>query len=482
MLRNAPKVSCPPGCYVSGDWRLSRRVLNIPTRGLGDTSVRLLTDLAVRKECTLLEAIESMCLQFTGIERTRNEQKEGLEQDIDGSQLPAQVKKKVKKRNQPGKEDSAAAQVGDILRSAKQREGLVKLWLALKTLRREAESFTVSELIKHCVTVLAIDEYLLALPDGQGRWKNVQEMWSGAQRIRGRGGEALQRYLEEVVLDSANVDDSEEHDLKQANKVSLMTVHASKGLEFNTVFMVGMEEGTFPHHRAMMNAQELEEERRLAYVGVTRARDRLYMTTRARVARWNSEKLLQATKPSRFLECLPPHLTEDITFCGRPARTGAVERVVVALTRAQLSNPARALLQAKGVQVVSWSTLKDIASGRRIHREALTPLDRNSDFDARGDLQRAFSGNASSGLLSSLDKPSFASNNSSSFKLVAPYKPTGDQPTAISELLEGLSTGRRFQTLLGATGYCDDNFFGYVQQEREKMIPGMLFQGRGRLT
>jgi len=86
-----------------------------------------------------------------------------------------------------------------------------------------------------------------------------------------------------------------------------MTLHTAKGLEFNTVFLTGFEDGIFPHQRALADSNELEEERRLAYVGITRARQRLYLTRASVRSQWGSP---QYNPPSRFTDEIPAHLID----------------------------------------------------------------------------------------------------------------------------------------------------------------------------
>jgi DNA helicase II / ATP-dependent DNA helicase PcrA len=116
--------------------------------------------------------------------------------------------------------------------------------------------------------------------------------------------QGLAEFLEQVAL----VSEQDEYD-ESASTVTLMTLHNAKGLEFDVVFIAGMEDGVFPHFRSMTDADELEEERRLAYVGITRARRRLYLTHA-----W-SRSLFGASSynpPSRFLNEVPSELIEEI--------------------------------------------------------------------------------------------------------------------------------------------------------------------------
>ena len=139
--------------------------------------------------------------------------------------------------------------------------------------------------------------------EGESRWENVQELKTVTQKFQNlRGVEALQALLEDIALVS-DQDELEESD----NGVKLMTIHAAKGLEFPTVFVVGMEEGIFPHSRSLINPSEMEEERRLCYVAMTRAIDRLYMLFASQRMRYGN---VQVNPPSRFLDDIPGGLTK----------------------------------------------------------------------------------------------------------------------------------------------------------------------------
>ncbi|MGQ0608963.1 MAG: UvrD-helicase domain-containing protein [Chloroflexota bacterium] len=137
--------------------------------------------------------------------------------------------------------------------------------------------------------------------DGEERWANVTELRNHAAEFDEIAApEGLARFLEEVAL----VSDQDELD-EAPDRVTLITLHAAKGLEFPVVFMVGMEEGLLPHRRALEDERELEEERRLAYVGMTRAKDRLYLLH----AHHRSTYGVGAqSDPSRFLSELPDDL------------------------------------------------------------------------------------------------------------------------------------------------------------------------------
>lgn len=141
-------------------------------------------------------------------------------------------------------------------------------------------------------------------PQGESRKENVGEFLSVAKDYMDSNPDGnLQDFLENVALVS-DVDDFESSD----SKVTLMTLHAAKGLEFPVVFLTGLDEGLFPHSRTLLDPAQVEEERRLAYVGITRAERQLYVTnaiTRTMYGR------ISAYMPSRFLAEIPPQFMED---------------------------------------------------------------------------------------------------------------------------------------------------------------------------
>jgi len=139
--------------------------------------------------------------------------------------------------------------------------------------------------------------------EGAERWENLQELKTVARNYEDLDGpEALSQFLEEVALvsdvDGLNNDEG---------GPALLTLHAAKGLEFPVVFMVGMEEGIFPHSRSKDDPDQMEEERRLAYVGVTRAKDRLYLTHAFRRTIYGRDEVSEV---SRFLADIPPELVD----------------------------------------------------------------------------------------------------------------------------------------------------------------------------
>ncbi|MCU1302493.1 MAG: ATP-dependent helicase, Rep family [Candidatus Sulfotelmatobacter sp.] len=150
-------------------------------------------------------------------------------------------------------------------------------------------------------------------PEAFSRIENLRELVNAAMDSRDRG-ESLDQFLDHAAL----ISDADDYD--ERAQITLMSLHAAKGLEFPLVFLSGLEEGLFPHSRTMLQPDEVEEERRLCYVGMTRAMDQLVLT-RAVYRRRHGTDLPEASVPSRFLEEVPIQLIEEL---GRRRSTASV--------------------------------------------------------------------------------------------------------------------------------------------------------------
>ena len=146
-------------------------------------------------------------------------------------------------------------------------------------------------------------------PEAFSRVENLRELVNAAMDSRDRG-ETLDQFLDHAAL----VSDADAYD--ERAQITLMTLHAAKGLEFPLVFLGGLEEGLFPHSRTFLQPDDIEEERRLCYVGMTRAMDTLILTRAVYRRRYGTD-LPEASIPSRFLEEIPVELVEDL---GKPRR------------------------------------------------------------------------------------------------------------------------------------------------------------------
>ena len=173
--------------------------------------------------------------------------------------------------------------------------------------RKPGDAATLPELIRFLIDrtgyIRSLEEE--GTPESFSRIENLKELANAAQDAQQRG-ETLSEFLDHAAL----VSDTDRYNPE--SRVTLMSLHSAKGLEFPLVLLAGMEEGLFPHSRTLNQPNELEEERRLCYVGMTRAMDALVMT-RARYRRRYGNDMPEASMPSRFLEEIPSHLLQDLT-------------------------------------------------------------------------------------------------------------------------------------------------------------------------
>jgi DNA helicase-2/ATP-dependent DNA helicase PcrA len=198
--------------------------------------------------------------------------------------------------------------------------------------------------------VMAKTGYLAELegtgdPQDESRVDNLKELVAVAQEFEeANPGGDLAGFLEQVslVADADEVPDADE----SGGVVTLMTLHTAKGLEFPVVFLTGLEDGVFPHMRSLGDPKELEEERRLAYVGITRAQRRLYLSRSAVRSAWGSP---QWNPPSRFLDEVPPELVEwrraESTPSG-PSASGSLARRI----EGGVGRPGRGLQRVVSVE------------------------------------------------------------------------------------------------------------------------------------
>lgn len=230
-----------------------KRVLNVPKRGVGDTSVAKLDELATRERISFTDAMRRA--REAGVSGPAARGVESFVQLLDDLAIMA------------GDAGEHGASPADVLQNALELSGYFA--------ELEAESSVESN----------------------GRLENLGELIGSAREFT-----RIDEFLEQVSL-VADTDD-----LDEDNRVVLMTLHSAKGLEFPNVFLVGVEEGVFPHTRALTDPDELEEERRLAYVGITRAQERLHISHA-----W-SRSLFGSTQynpPSRFIDEIPDDLVES---------------------------------------------------------------------------------------------------------------------------------------------------------------------------
>jgi DNA helicase-2/ATP-dependent DNA helicase PcrA len=184
-------------------------------------------------------------------------------------------------------------------------------WELIDGLREKAFSLPVDKLIDSIVRDSGYKRFIAdGTIEGEARWENIEELMNVAAGIGLVLEEGNLSHLETFLEQTALISDVDNMD-NSADAVSLMTMHCAKGLEFPVVFMAGMEEGIFPHVRSLMDANELEEERRLCYVGITRAKQRLYMSYALTRIVYGG---IQANLKSRFMDDIPAHLADKIEY------------------------------------------------------------------------------------------------------------------------------------------------------------------------
>ncbi|MFJ6842896.1 DNA helicase PcrA [Streptomyces griseoluteus] len=234
-----------------------RRILNVPKRGIGERAEAMIDALAQREKISFPQALKrvdeayGMAARSTNAVRRFNALMDDLRTIVESGAGPATVLEAVLERTGYLAELQASTDPQDETRIENLQE-LAAVALEFEQEREEGEQGTLAE------------------------------------------------FLERVALvaDSDQIPDEEDGD----GVITLMTLHTAKGLEFPVVFLTGMEDGVFPHMRALNQTKELEEERRLAYVGITRARERLYLTRAALRSAWGQPSY---NPPSRFLEEIP---------------------------------------------------------------------------------------------------------------------------------------------------------------------------------
>ncbi|MGW4875281.1 DNA helicase PcrA [Streptomyces sp. NPDC004262] len=264
-----------------------RRILNVPKRGIGDRAEAMIDALAQREKISFPQALKrvdeayGMAARSTNAVKRFNTLMEDLRTVVESGAGPATV-----------------------LEAILERTG----YLA------ELQASTD--------------------PQDETRIENLQELASVALEFEQESGAdeapvGLSDFLERVAL-VADSDQIPDEDEDGSGVITLMTLHTAKGLEFPVVFLTGMEDGVFPHMRALGQTKELEEERRLAYVGITRARERLYLTRSTMRSAWGQPSY---NPPSRFLEEIPAgYLEWKRTGATAPVSSGPVSRVASSLS------------------------------------------------------------------------------------------------------------------------------------------------------
>src|SRR3972149_7052810 len=194
----------------------------------------------------------------------------------------------------------------EIINSRAQK-AVTKFLELMAILREAAHKLNIEELIDFVLSATKYKEYLLdGTIEAESRWENIQELKSVTKNFKNMAPiDSLGSFLEEVSL-VAEIDNWDPN----SEAVTLMTAHNAKGLEFAVVFMVGLEEGLFPHANSLLEPAEMEEERRLCYVGMTRAKKMLYLLFARSRLLYGS---IQVNLRSRFLDDLSKELIDEIS-------------------------------------------------------------------------------------------------------------------------------------------------------------------------
>ncbi|MCW2869527.1 DNA helicase PcrA [Actinacidiphila oryziradicis] len=264
-----------------------RRILNVPKRGIGDRAEAMIDALSLREKVSFPQALRrveeayGMAARSLNAVKRFNELLEELRTIVESGAGPATVLEAVLERTSYLAELQASTDPQDETRIENLQE-LAAVALEFEQERADDEPGTLADFLERVALVADSDQ----IPDGD------------------EGG----------------------------GVITLMTLHTAKGLEFPVVFLTGMEDGVFPHMRSLGQAKELEEERRLAYVGITRARERLYVTRSSMRSAWGQPSY---NPPSRFLEEIPETLIEWKRTGGSAAPSASVSAAASVLSRAK---------------------------------------------------------------------------------------------------------------------------------------------------
>ena len=272
-----------------------RRILNVPKRGLGDKAEGALAEHAARYSVSFGQAVADAA----GAPREAQADETGVAGEPDG------LAPSVTEAGEPPEVE------GLTTRARNQVRGFHELLTTLRHMVTAGDG--VADILDSALDASGYLAELRASDDPQDatRVENLAELHSVASDFQAANPDGtLADFLERVSLvadsdqlpPSADLEDEDARRAEEQGQITLMTVHTAKGLEFPVVFVTGMEDGTFPHSRSLAEETELAEERRLAYVALTRARERLYLTRAAVRSAWGAANAMPA---SRFLDDVP---------------------------------------------------------------------------------------------------------------------------------------------------------------------------------
>ncbi|MGS2589848.1 ATP-dependent DNA helicase [Streptomyces hebeiensis] len=300
-----------------------RRILNVPKRGIGERAEAMIDALAMREKITFPQALRRVDEAYGMAARSANAVKrfntlmEELTTVVESGAGPATVLEAVLERTGYLAELQASTDPQDETRIENLQE-LAAVALEFEQARGQAggggEGGEGGEAAATGTAETGGDVTDTATGTGTATDTAADDATATATATAATG--TLAEFLEQVAL-VADSDQIPDEDEDGSGVITLMTLHTAKGLEFPVVFLTGMEDGVFPHMRALGQTKELEEERRLAYVGITRARERLYLTRSSMRSAWGQPSY---NPPSRFLEEIPErHLEWKRTGAQIPA-------------------------------------------------------------------------------------------------------------------------------------------------------------------
>jgi DNA helicase-2/ATP-dependent DNA helicase PcrA len=253
-----------------------RRVINVPTRGIGKS---------------VLDGLQA--IEPSDIERdTPPLLAAGLQESFSSRSLWAKLSYAIEQKALPPRAVASLRAFRDLI------AGLADV------ARREPVSIAIGKMLDQTGYLRELREE--QSEEAEGRIENLMELVSAAREYESREEPSLGGFVDRLSLLSEVDEEAGSRDAR----VWMMTMHAAKGLEFPVVVLAGLEEGLFPHSRSSEDLEELEEERRLCYVGMTRAQSRLVLTGAARRRVFGE---YQATEPSRFIGEVPPELVKVVT-------------------------------------------------------------------------------------------------------------------------------------------------------------------------
>ncbi len=269
--------------YNPNDSIAFMRILNVPPRGIGKRTMEDLQHWSERMEVSKYGLLQQLK------EQTEDQGRKTDEKNPSSITRP------------PSSVGSPSPVIGHPSFDSRTRKALLSFADLLDQVRSAQEESKLADLFDLILQKTDYESYLRdGTREGDDRWANVLELRNVMKEYADAWTTALPQFLEEVAL-VADIDTLDE----TVDAPTLMTLHTAKGLEYRAVFIVGLEEGLFPHSRSFEDPAQMEEERRLCYVGITRAKERLYLLYAFRRAFYGNSEV---GEPSRYLEDIPREL------------------------------------------------------------------------------------------------------------------------------------------------------------------------------